>query len=220
MTSNMFFVDEKNEENAKHYLKVFLDITNASPDDVTTPAHEAWQFYVEAMQEGTHPCFHLYRFQGTEKYETVLLKSMYNSLLIYGPLSPDSDYVVCRCGRVVLKKDHYELHNPNADCCKFCVHAYDNENQFNADKLFEFPTSLQTSEAFDPSEPLQSPEVPVTIDWSQPTTEEPVKQVESCYGPILKPKRAYNARRKCTQCSQPNKNRKKPLCDSCLALPK
>lgn len=247
MTSSYSFTDKENHDNLLYYFKVFLDITNEAPNDMSTSAQKAWEIYADALHiEDSDPqnrLKSLYKFHGTEREETALINSMYNALLVFGPLSPDSDYVVCRCCRVVLKKDHYELKNPNADCCKLCVNTYD-EDQFSANKLFEFPTSLQTDEVFDPSEPM--PECPIGInnplEWgsslciqipSDPENEAPIaspkpylpstavdeiQQVQSSYGPVMKKKRAYNARRKCSSCGGPNLNRKKTKCNSCLHL--
>jgi hypothetical protein len=236
MTSSYQFTDKANYDNLFQHFKIFLDITNSAPNDNSTLAHQSWQLYAQALQIESNPLESAYKFQGNEREETALIKSMFNALLVFGPLSPDSDYAVCRCGRVVPKQEHYELKNPNADCCKFCVHTYE-EDQFNANKLFELPTSLNTDEAFetvDLTEPIPAAPDGLSepLEWghSHPLEEEVKEvrasalddmheeieqQVQSSYGPMLKPKRAYTARRKCHFCGGPNLNRKKNRCNAC-----
>lgn len=223
MASSFVFTDKSNYDNLFHHFKIFLDITNSAPNDNSTLAHQAWQLYAQALQIESNPLQSAYKFQGNEREETALIKSMFNALLVFGPLSPDSDYVVCRCGRVVTKNEHYELKNPNADCCKFCVHTYE-EDQFNANKLFELPSSLNADEAFetvDLSEQIPSaPEgLSEPLEWGEEVKEvraiDLEQQVQSSYGPVLKPKRAYTARRKCHFCGGPNLNRKKNRCSAC-----
>lgn len=221
MTSYVF-TDKENHDNLYRYFQLWLDVTNSDPENKKTLARAAWCEYEATIINQLHniekPLEHAYKFNGTEKAEMAEYKSMYNALLVFGPLNEDSDYVVCRCGRVVLKKDHYRLKNPNADCCKICVNRYD-EDMFSANKLFEMPTSLQTD--FTDFEEIP----PAPLDLTEPEQDpeqEPEQELELVSSPMSTPtsstkqKRKYSPRRVCVECGGPNKNRKKQKCPQCL----
>lgn len=107
------------EQVSMAYFQQWLEENN---QDGTQRAIDVWRYY-EAVTDGVndedfYKCKH--KFNGNEKEETATFYMMLNSLIDYGPLSPNSDYVVCRCGKVVNKKDHWAMRRPNAEVCIYC----------------------------------------------------------------------------------------------------
>lgn len=239
-TTDYVFSDKDCYASSLRYFLMWRDITNYDPANKKTFAHAAWLLYEFTTINTENPFENAYKFTGTESPDRVALMSMFNALLIFGPQSPGSSYVICRCGRVVHKTKHWTLRNPNAECCVYCRHSYD-EDQYSANKLFEMPTSLTTNDVFDVTAE-EIPECPKGYndpsDWGSslvvqiPSTDsenEPIATPKP-YPPIFVPsggdreavkntdrrKRAYKARRKCEQCGGPNLNRKKQKCNDCL----
>ena len=152
-STNYVFSDKYCYDNLMKHFLMWVDITNFDPMNKKTFAHSAFCLYEAATIMEENPLKASYRFQGNESPDVVALRSMYNALLVFGPLTPGSNYEVCRCGRVIHKSKHYNLKNPNADCCVYCVNTYD-EDQYSANKLFDMPTSLCTNDVFDLEEPI------------------------------------------------------------------
>lgn len=54
-----------------------------------------------------------------------------NGLIEYGPFADDSDYVVCRCGRIMQRGSHYrcKYHSGHHEWCHGCLEEIEAEEK-------------------------------------------------------------------------------------------